>query len=79
MNYTKEIHIYVLNYNFNVPLASSPNNHIQMKNGDTLITIDNVVYVEYKNRPNTEIENFIEASFKKGFIDINPTIFKLKV
>ena len=69
----------MLNVDFNVPLASSSNNHIPMKTDDTLISVGDVVFVENKDPNNVDKKNFTQAIFKKSFVDINPTIFKLNV
>jgi len=79
MEYTKKIHIYYLYEDFNIPVSCSPEHHIEMKAGDIIITIGEQVYIENKPNPDNDPENFIEALFRKNFLDNNPSLFKLKL
>lgn len=79
MDYNLEIHIYELTNDFNIPVAFSPANHIEMKAGDIIITIGNLVYIENKPNPDNDPMNFTEALFKKNFLDANSKLFKLKL
>lgn len=56
----------------------NPNEHIKLNKGDTLICIDNDVYVADKvnNQKDGFRDQMVKALFKKNFIILNPSIFE---
>ncbi|MFA5207507.1 MAG: hypothetical protein WC428_02505 [Candidatus Paceibacterota bacterium] len=73
MAYEKNIEIYKIKGNFNVPLASNPNQIAESGANGFLIIIDDDVFVQDWNAQRTE--QFAKANFNATFVKLNPAIF----
>lgn len=80
MSRTRRIEIYVLDMSFNAPLDTNPNQHIELKKGDRIVTIDDKVYIPdtdtSKRAGAMEEDNHSLALFKTVFVEMNNKIFK---
>jgi hypothetical protein len=80
----KRIHVYLVQQDFNAPLKCDEGkikfDHVELKSGDFILTINNRVYVpddQAEGRKEGMPEDTMsQALFNKEFIDLNTKIFK---
>lgn len=65
---------------FNAPLHSKPNSHLELKRGHRVVTIDDDVYIKNEDAGKAENahpeDNYSLALFGTSFVEANPKIFK---
>jgi hypothetical protein len=74
MSYEKNIEIYKLIANFNIPLASNPTQKANDNIGDLIFIFDDQVWIRDWN--DDREEQFALAVYSPEFVRMNPSIFE---